>query len=44
LVEVARDKKGTHLAAFVDTEPGLAFFRALKFSARGQRALMIKRA
>ena len=43
LVEMARERDGTHLAALVDTEAGVAFFRALKFEARGRRALMIRR-
>lgn len=43
LVEMVREDDGTHLACMVDTEPGLAFFQALKFSSRGQRALMIRR-
>jgi GNAT superfamily N-acetyltransferase len=44
LVSMARDRKGTHLACLVDTESGMAFFRSLKFTSRGQRALLIRRA
>ncbi len=44
LVEMAREAQGTHLACLVDTESGLEFFRSLKFTSRGQRALLIRRA
>jgi len=44
LVAMAREQQGTHLACLVDTESGLGFFRSLKFTSRGQRALLIRRA
>ena len=43
LTEMVKEHDGTHLAAMVDTEAGLAFFQALKFSSRGRRTLVIRR-